>query len=108
MQGKLSNFARETFQFNFLLVTLSNENFSIKQETFSTIAGALKQHLAIKCSDQIGNIFSQKDKSKTRTELIVFIKPQIITNSVDAHMVADEFRSKLDMMRDQSSVYDNK
>ena len=56
----------------------------------------------------IGNIFSQKDKSKTRTELIVFIKPQIITNSVDAHMVADEFRSKLDMMRDQSSVYDNK
>ena len=53
----------------------------------------------------IGNIFKQKDRTKTRTELIVFIKPQIISNSVDAHMVADEFRSKLDMMRDQTSTY---
>ena len=31
----------------------------------------------------------------TRTELIIFIRPQIIRDSVDAHLVAEELRSKL-------------
>jgi general secretion pathway protein D len=30
-----------------------------------------------------------------RTELIIFIRPQIIRDSVDAHFVAEELRSKL-------------
>jgi general secretion pathway protein D len=31
----------------------------------------------------------------TRTELIIFIRPQIIRDSLDAHTVAEELRSKL-------------
>jgi len=30
-----------------------------------------------------------------RTELIIFIRPQIIRNGVDASMVAEELRSKM-------------
>jgi general secretion pathway protein D len=30
-----------------------------------------------------------------RTELIIFIRPQIIRNGSDAHLVAEELRSKL-------------
>jgi len=43
----------------------------------------------------IGDAFSHQDNTKTRTELIIFIRPQIIANSVDAHAVAEELRSKL-------------
>jgi general secretion pathway protein D len=43
----------------------------------------------------IGNAFSTQDNTKTRTELIIFIRPQIIRDSMDAHMVAEELRSKL-------------
>ena len=43
----------------------------------------------------IGDAFSHQDNTKTRTELIIFIRPQIITNSMDAHTVAEELRSKL-------------
>lgn len=35
------------------------------------------------------------DNKATRTELIIFIRPQIIRDSVDAHVVAEELRSKL-------------
>jgi general secretion pathway protein D len=31
----------------------------------------------------------------SRTELIIFIRPQIIRDSVDAHKVAEELRSRL-------------
>jgi hypothetical protein len=37
----------------------------------------------------------QTDKKATRTELIIFIRPQIIRDSMDAHFVAEELRSKL-------------
>ncbi len=43
----------------------------------------------------IGNLFSTNDRSTSRTEIIVFIEPQIIRNSVDAAKVAEELRAKL-------------
>ena len=43
----------------------------------------------------IGNLFSTNDRSSTRTEIIVFIEPQIIRNSIDAAKVAEELRAKL-------------
>jgi general secretion pathway protein D len=43
----------------------------------------------------IGDALSSQDKTGNRTELIVFIRPQIIHNGSDAQMVAEELRSKL-------------
>jgi general secretion pathway protein D len=43
----------------------------------------------------LGDAFSHQDKKGTRTELIIFIRPQIIRNGSDAHQVAEELRSKL-------------
>ena len=43
----------------------------------------------------IGDLFSQQSGTKVRTELIIFIRPTIIRDAVDAHMVAEEMRSKL-------------
>ncbi|MEZ2142859.1 type II secretion system secretin GspD [Bradyrhizobium sp. DN5] len=43
----------------------------------------------------IGDAFSHQGKKGTRTELIIFIRPQIIRDSLDAHQVAEELRSKL-------------
>ncbi len=43
----------------------------------------------------LGDAFSHQDKKGTRTELIIFIRPQIIRDGTDAHHVAEELRSKL-------------
>jgi general secretion pathway protein D len=43
----------------------------------------------------LGDAFSHQDKKGTRTELIIFIRPQIIRDGADAHYVAEELRSKL-------------
>ncbi len=43
----------------------------------------------------LGDAFSHQDKTVARTELIIFIRPQIIRDSLDAHFVAEEIRSKL-------------
>src|ERR1700730_1513394 len=43
----------------------------------------------------LGDGFSHQDKKGTRTELIIFIRPQIIRDGTDAHHVAEELRSKL-------------
>jgi general secretion pathway protein D len=43
----------------------------------------------------IGDAFSHQDKTGNRTELIVFIHPQVIRDSVDASFVAEELRTKL-------------
>jgi general secretion pathway protein D len=43
----------------------------------------------------LGDAFSHQDKTGTRTELIIFIRPQIIRDGTDAHHVAEELRSKL-------------
>jgi len=53
---------------------------------------------AIPGLDQIpvlGDAFGHQNNTTTRTELIIFIRPQIIRNGSDAHMVAEELRSKL-------------
>src|ERR1700736_5507820 len=42
-----------------------------------------------------GDAFSHQDKKNIRTELIIFIRPQIIRDGTDAHFVAEELRSKL-------------
>jgi general secretion pathway protein D len=55
-------------------------------------------HTGVPVLDQIpilGNAFSSKDKSISRTELILFIRPQIIHNGADASVVAEELRSKM-------------
>jgi general secretion pathway protein D len=44
----------------------------------------------------LGDIFStNRTNGLARTELIIFIRPQIIRDGVDAHFVAEEMRSKL-------------
>src|SRR6266481_5971767 len=43
----------------------------------------------------LGDAFSHQDTKTARTELIIFIRPQIIRDSMDAHVVAEELRSKL-------------
>jgi general secretion pathway protein D len=43
----------------------------------------------------LGDLFSHNDRSGGRTELIIFIRPQIIRDGTDAHYVAEELRSKL-------------
>jgi general secretion pathway protein D len=43
----------------------------------------------------LGDAFGHQDNSTARTELIMFIRPQIIRNGSDAHIVAEELRSKL-------------
>jgi general secretion pathway protein D len=43
----------------------------------------------------LGDAFSHQSNSTQRTELIIFIRPQIIRDGSDAHVVAEELRSKL-------------
>jgi general secretion pathway protein D len=43
----------------------------------------------------LGDAFSHQDKTNARTELIIFMRPQIIRDSVDASFVAEELRTRL-------------
>ncbi|MDA9504576.1 general secretion pathway protein GspD [Bradyrhizobium sp. CCBAU 11386] len=43
----------------------------------------------------LGDVFSHQRKKGQRTELIIFIRPQIIQTGSDAHQLAEELRSKL-------------
>jgi general secretion pathway protein D len=43
----------------------------------------------------LGDAFSHQGDNKQRTELIIFLRPQIIRDSVDASFVAEELRTKL-------------
>jgi len=43
----------------------------------------------------VGILFSRTTKSAKRTELIIFIRPQIIRDGVDAYSIAEELRAKL-------------
>jgi general secretion pathway protein D len=40
-------------------------------------------------------VFGETTKQIRRTELIIFIRPQIIRDGADAHFVAEELRTKL-------------
>ena len=44
---------------------------------------------------KVGDIFANQTKTNVRTELIIFIRPQIIRDAVDANMVAEELRTKM-------------
>jgi general secretion pathway protein D len=46
----------------------------------------------------IGNLFAQNSGTSERTELIIFIRPQIIRDGIDAQLVAEELRSKLSII----------
>ena len=46
----------------------------------------------------IGDLFAQNTKTTDRTELVLFIRPQIIRNGIDAQLVAEELRSKLNLI----------
>jgi general secretion pathway protein D len=52
----------------------------------------------------VGDLFGTKSGQKQRTEIIMFIKPRLIRNSVDARGVAEEFRSSLELMREGNPV----
>ena len=46
----------------------------------------------------IGDLFAQNSGTSERTELIIFIRPQIIRDGIDAQLVAEELRSKLSII----------
>ena len=57
-----------------------------------------KQRQGIPVLDSIpgvGDAFSHQTNTRARTELILFIRPTMIRDPVDAHVVAEEMRSKM-------------
>ena len=54
----------------------------------------------------LGDVFGNTSNTKTRSEIIIFIKTQLIRNGVDASAVAEEFRDRLQTMRGGRSVVD--
>jgi general secretion pathway protein D len=43
----------------------------------------------------VGDAFAHQNTQRTRTELILFIRPTVIKDGVDAHVIAEEMRSKM-------------
>jgi general secretion pathway protein D len=43
----------------------------------------------------IGDAFAHQNTMRTRTELILFIRPTVIKDAVDAHVIAEEMRMKM-------------
>jgi general secretion pathway protein D len=57
-----------------------------------------KQRMGIPILDSIpgiGDAFSHQNNTRSRTELILFIRPTLIKDAVDAHVIAEEMRSKM-------------
>jgi len=56
-----------------------------------------RQRTGLPIIDQLplGDLLGNTNKTKQRTELIIFIRPQIIRDGVDAMRVAEEMRTKL-------------
>ncbi len=57
-----------------------------------------KQRQGIPVLDSIpgvGDAFSHQTNARLRTELILFIRPTLIRDPVDAHVIAEEMRSKM-------------
>jgi len=57
-----------------------------------------KQRQGIPLLDSIpgvGDAFSHQTGLRTRTELILFIRPTVVKDAVDAHVIAEEMRSKM-------------
>ena len=43
----------------------------------------------------VGDAFSHQNTTRARTELILFIRPTVIKDAVDAHVIAEEMRTKM-------------
>ena len=57
-----------------------------------------KQRQGIPVLDSIpgvGDAFSHQTNARARTELILFIRPTVIKDGVDAHVIAEQMRSKM-------------
>jgi general secretion pathway protein D len=52
----------------------------------------------------LGDLLGNTSKDKQRTEIIVFIRPEVIRSSVDAEAVSEEFRERLDSMRNPRPI----
>lgn len=52
----------------------------------------------------LGDVFGNTSNTKSRSEIIIFIKTQLIRNSQDAGAVTEEFREKLQSMRGGRSI----
>jgi general secretion pathway protein D len=52
----------------------------------------------------LGGLFGDTNNSRKRTEIIIFIKPQLVRNSVDARAVTEEFRDRLQSMKNKPSI----
>lgn len=46
----------------------------------------------------IGPLFGSTDDSKARTELLVFVRPRVLRNTMEARQVTDEFRGQLNQL----------
>jgi general secretion pathway protein D len=77
-----------------LLAGLISEN---SQETRSGVPG-------LRDIKFLGDVFGNTSSSKTRSEIIIFIKTQVIRNGQDASAVTEEFRDKLQSMRGGSAI----
>jgi len=57
-----------------------------------------KQRQGIPLLDSIpgvGDAFSHQNTTRARTELILFIRPTVVKDAVDAHVIAEEMRTKM-------------
>src|SRR5437868_4683109 len=52
----------------------------------------------------LGDLFGNTANTKTRSEIIIFIKTRLVRNSLDASAVTEEFRERLQTMRGGRSV----
>jgi general secretion pathway protein D len=52
----------------------------------------------------LGDLFGNKSATKQRSEIIIFIRPQMVRNGIDARNVTEEFRERLGSMRSTRSV----
>lgn len=52
----------------------------------------------------IGDLFGTTNGTKTRTEIIVFVKPRIIQNGLDAQNVTEDFREGLSTMHSNATI----
>ena len=52
----------------------------------------------------LGDLFGTREHNMQRSEIIIFIRPKLIRNSLDARSVAEEFRDRLEAMRSSNSV----
>jgi general secretion pathway protein D len=72
----------------------------IKEDDEKTISGVP----GIAEIKYLGDLLSNKSDSKTRSEIIVFVTTKLVRNSLDAQVVAEEFRARLDTMHRTPSI----